>query len=157
VRNGSTCKNGSNQTVGYRFTEFYRYTQAGLITGKRVYFISDTTWPTYSATIPGGAFQRELTYNYNSLGQQTSVTYPGGLIWNSQTQSYDNVATGRSYTHQYDSMLRPLSLVDSSSSHARISNATYGVADQLTGLQNFAGLDSGSQPNYYQETRNYNG
>jgi len=76
------------------------------------------------------------------------------LIWNSQTSSYDNIATGKTYNHQYDSMLRASGLTDGSS-NALIQSVTYGVADELTGLQNLAGI-SGGQPNYYQETRTYN-
>ena len=51
-------------------------------------------------------------------------------------------------------MLRASGLTDGSS-NALIQSVTYGVADELTGLQNLAGI-SGGQPNYYQETRTYN-
>ncbi|MCI0718594.1 MAG: hypothetical protein L0338_06410, partial [Acidobacteria bacterium] len=136
VPTGSVCANGQGQTVGYRFTEMFQYSASGLATAKRLYLRSDTSWPNAS-TILG--VMRELLTSYNSYGQRVSMRYPDF----------------RYYNYQYDTLLRPARLTDTDGNDL-IKDVTYNEAEQLTGLKNLAGAYEG-QPNFYQETRTYNG
>jgi len=93
----------------YLFTEQYSYTQAGLVTSKRL----------------------AVTAGTRTVNLDTSQTYDNGRVL---TVKYPDVgSTGPTYTYAYDTMGRPITLTGNNQNVPWV-NAQYGLSGELRSL-----------------------
>jgi RHS repeat-associated protein len=90
---------------GYTWTEMYSYTQAGLMTRKRL-------------SPSGFVTPLDTAQTYDNEGKMTSVSYPGGPT----------------YTYSFDAMGRPNGMTDDSAV-TWVQGVSYGAANQITSMQ----------------------
>ena len=74
----------------------------------------------------------------------TSINYP------SMVDEWGVTSTGPSLSYSYDAMGRPYSMTDTGAGNTLISSASYGTANELTGITGTSYASS------YSETRTYN-
>jgi len=131
---------GGGSCATDQFTEMYSYTQAGLVTKKRL--------RVYRAVSP--SFQQDLdgTYTYDNEGKTTSVSYPTTYQFHCYPTGWVAVP-GPVYTYSFDSLGRPNKLTDNSAVDW-VKDVVYGAAGQVTQMRYWNG---GS---YYLETKQYN-
>ena len=104
----------------------YAYTQAGLVLNKRLRLWKQTgtqTPTTFSADLEAG-------YTYDQEGKMSTQSYP----------------LGTTYSYTYDSMGRPIQMMDTQAGSNLVSSVTYGPAGELLSM---SGTSVG-------ETRTYN-
>jgi RHS repeat-associated protein len=116
VASGNYCPNGLPNTVPYTFTEQYSYTQAGLVTKKRLAVAAHIGNPLTTVNL-------DTSQTYDNQGRVLTVTYP------------DN----KTYTYAYDGMGRPISLIDNQQNpQTWVNNVQYGLSGELLQI-NYAG------------------
>jgi len=106
ISTGGYCASG----VPYTFTEQYSYTQAGLVTNKRL-----------AVTAGSRTANLDTSQTYDNEGKVLTVKYP------------DINSTGPTYTYAYDTMGRPTTLTDNQSA-TWVSGVQYGLSGELLSL-----------------------
>jgi RHS repeat-associated protein len=149
-----------------KFAEAYSYTAPGPVSVKRLqvtrYYLAlagydpDTGDPYYNWM--GGTSSLDATYQYNSHGQVSAVTYPFKTA-----DPYGTLTPSPTFTYGFDNMGRPTSLADNSqlaslypsqSTSTWVQNVQYDYASRMTSLQYLRAItDSGDGPGYTYNTQ----